>query len=99
MDAICWDDGRDVGEMHEVKRLIVNFKDAKKLRLLRQFKTAAEQHTGRPVWMGLSGFYDPVSEVEEAVRTLLMLFNEADPLGLDILVPDTYAAWERTHYL
>lgn len=99
MDVICWNDVTDVGEMHEVKRVIVSFKDAEKLRRMRQFKSVAEGKAGRAIWLGVAGFYDPVGEVQASLRTLLMLWDEADPLNLDILVPETYATWLGQSYL
>ena len=99
MDAICWDEDRDWGEMHEVKRTIVNFDDAAKLRLMRTFKLAAEAQSGRPVWFGVAGFFDPVTRAEERLRTLLGLFATEEPLILDVLVPDTYEQWLNNPYL
>lgn len=99
MDAICWDKDRDRGEMHEVKRTIVNFDDAAKLRLMREFKLAAQVQSGRPVWFGVAGFFDPMTRAEERLRTLLGILDTEDPLNLDVLVPDTYAQWLNDPYL
>ena len=98
-DAVAWDVVHDCGELHEVKACITNFDGAAKIRAMLKFKQDILAHTKGQIWVGLASFLDSLSAAEDKMRALLGSPDDESPFGLDFLVPETFAMWEKQRCL